>query len=1382
MAKKAYSWQKKSKSSLLALEPRMLFDGAAAATPAPEPVIAEVTPLPEAAPQVVSQPDNAAENQVGQVDAQESIDTALTSAEAKPVSFYVSDVAASQKLSEAQDAAQDKIGAFLSGDDALESLFEFFHGDQAQSSSDWDARGQQLIQDMLSGESSVRVELLSAEQMNGALGAFAAVGATGVPTIMLNKDWVEGGAAIDAITKVLVEETGHWMDSRLNQRVDTRGDEGEAFAAYLTGQVLSDADQARLALENDSTTLLVDDKALKVELSATDTDGDGVADTLDLDDDNDGILDTEEQRVIGATPITKDNVTFSYAQNTTGFATFHDAASAYKTGDRNDPANLFDGDPLTELRVHATDVYEFGLPRTISAGSSFTLTEANGGNDAKVAVLGSLGTTDANGNKNNATGGGLGWATIISRFNGIVVGGSARTVATVADLESLFIANGNKPLVSTDGKSILLYAGASDATKTFTSSIGIDHFQIVGIGTHGGWADLSVGVEVNTSLDTDSDGVANHLDLDSDNDGISDLYEAVQSSTDDLAVNIDTNVDGTISANEVVAYNTAKGTSYTLSSNGVWSFFGSSGSADDGNSPIDTDVDGIADFIDLDSDADGIPDTVEARPSTSYVTNDGDVRNNDLDGDGVIGLFDSNDSTTKAFGGSFVAPINTDSNLGGDGTTFQNAGSPTGVASGTSGIDYKNATGINTILVSGDNKYAKIKESGDKLVLNMGQSLPAGAKITIVAQERGSTSANLNVVETDANGNPIANSAQESLTFSAKDKYLTLTFTLDVATQYIKLLSSRGDKEIRIDSVSWGYGGSSTAPLPDYVDTDSDNDGNLDKKESGLTLTGNDNNKDGIDDSVINSAVGYQDPDGMIAPSTGSTIDLTTSNVLLNADGTAADVDYRSLAISGSLAVSNLEVNEGSPYGIFTITGATANTSIKLKLDNDNDPATNDATLGTDTLSQLAGRPAGIKLQYSTNGTSWTDYTDGSAITVGTGGLLVRVGIANDIPYEGTEGFRLKVTYDTSTTTNSTFSRIADGGYALIYDDGTGDYWSGNTTISGEPDAPTPSLDDDRPVTIDNVVVNEGSPFGAVFTLNAPQGSILDLSLSTTGTGIGHATLGTDTLSTLQYSVDAGANWVDYTWTGTSGNRPTASDSGIVYVRVPIYNDNALEESETFKLVATRTNGGNTITSIGGLGTIRDDGVGNYWPNNTITPADNQVLDDDTPIEISNVTVNEAAGWAVFEMEGQANQQFRLTLANTGIGSGFAVEGSSKDYGPQLEYLNGTTWQPYDRNINPLISLDNSGHGLIRVAIANDNPAVYEGSETFKVVATSSSGVVSTGGVGTILDDGQGLKYVFNNDGTVTETEGPGAGFDDDRPALTVTGANVKRVHAALIQ
>jgi large repetitive protein len=82
-----------------------------------------------------------------------------------------------------------------------------------------------------------------------------------------------------------------------------------------------------------------------------------------------------------------------------------------------------------------------------------------------------------------------------------------------------------------------------------------------------------------------------------------------------------------------------------------------------GTTPINTDGDTVADYVDLDSDNDGIADYIEGQPTAGYKANDGDVRDNDVDRDGVIDDFDSNDGTTKLFGGTFVTPVNTDGAL-----------------------------------------------------------------------------------------------------------------------------------------------------------------------------------------------------------------------------------------------------------------------------------------------------------------------------------------------------------------------------------------------------------------------------------------------------------------------------------------------------------------------------------------------------------------------------------------------------------------------------------------------------------------------------------------------------------------------------------------------
>jgi len=283
-----------------------------------------------------------------------------------------------------------------------------------------------------------------------------------------------------------------------------------------------------------------------LDINDVDDDNDGVPDETDPDDDNDGIPDTIE-----------------YAQSAgvdgvvAGYPSFHDAASVLGTGDRNDPVNFYDGNLFTELRVHKGDIFEFRFggtvasPRVIKAGSSFTLTEGSGSNDARVDIYGSYGTTDAAGSANNASGGGMGWK--------------------------------NLQTMVSNGTAVLLYSGPSSATQTFSTSIDITHFQVVGRGTHGGWADFSLDTEVDLTYDFDNDGIINALDLDSDNDGISDLYESVESLPSASVVQADTNKDGTISLGEARAVSGNAGDN-DVNQNGLWDFLEPSG-GNQGNTP-----------------------------------------------------------------------------------------------------------------------------------------------------------------------------------------------------------------------------------------------------------------------------------------------------------------------------------------------------------------------------------------------------------------------------------------------------------------------------------------------------------------------------------------------------------------------------------------------------------------------------------------------------------------------------------------------------------------------------------------------------------------------------------------------------------------------------
>ena len=93
------------------------------------------------------------------------------------------------------------------------------------------------------------IELLSAADISGALGAYAASTAS----IYLNSNWLSS-ASHEQIHAVLTEELGHHLDSLLNT-TDTPGDEGELFAAQLQNKelistTLREQDTTRIKLNN----------------------------------------------------------------------------------------------------------------------------------------------------------------------------------------------------------------------------------------------------------------------------------------------------------------------------------------------------------------------------------------------------------------------------------------------------------------------------------------------------------------------------------------------------------------------------------------------------------------------------------------------------------------------------------------------------------------------------------------------------------------------------------------------------------------------------------------------------------------------------------------------------------------------------------------------------------------------------------------------------------------------------------------------------------------------------------------------------------------------------------------------------------------------------
>ena len=421
---------------------------------------------------------------------------------------------------------------------------------------------------------------------------------------------------------------------------------------------------------------------------------------------------------------------------------------------------------------------------------------------------------------------------------------------------------------------------------------------------------------------------------------------------------------------------------------------------------------------------------------------------------------------------------------------------------------------------------------------------------------------------------------------------------------------------------------------------------------------------------------------------------------------------YPELDDDRALMVSNVTVNEASPFAVFTVSGEPGQFAT-LKL--------------TDGTAGSADYGSGLEVF---DGTKWVPYSAGDLVALdGSGKLLVRTPVKQDTDFENSEAFTL-----TATNTGGT----PGTGTGTIKDDGTGDIFLADNK-TGTPSLPTapgyPELDDDRALMVSNVTVNEASPF-AVFTVSGEPGQFATLKL-TDGTA-GSADYGSG------LEVFDGTKWVPY----SAGDLVALDGSGKLLVRTPVQKDNLKEISETFTLAASNTGGTPAI----GTADIRDDGSGDiFGPSGAPDPT--AIKDDDRPLSVSSPVVNEGSPFAVFLVTGAPEQLASFDLADGTAGAA--------DYGPTLEYFAGGKWNPYTKGER--VPLDLSGRILVRTPVTADPLA--EISEKFQLQATNNGGSPATG-TAEIRDDGQGVVFGPTGDAD------PAVVNDDDRP-LTVSNVTI---------
>jgi len=299
-------------------------------------------------------------------------------------------------------------------------------------------------------------------------------------------------------------------------------------------------------------------------IPSTDTDGDGVSDAVDLDDDNDGITDEEEYcTTINASFLTSADVgERSVVVNHTD--------TGYLRLDFSSMDNSFQLD-INGTTVHPS-VLEFENG-ALDAGDEYFVFQSDG------AFISTPWTANSNGLPRLRL--------IVDEFGEAALYGTRTTTSTTLEIME---AQGGTPF------NTINWISGNNNTFTITNQSGP--------GPEGFTGELFA----SAVCDTDGDGISNHLDLDSDNDGIMDI---VESGVLDISGVSDSNNDGRIDgatsgsgSNGLFTNIEDNDTSYAILSYAI----------------LDSDSDGSYDAYVLDADGDGCNGVLEA----GFTDNDDD--------------------------------------------------------------------------------------------------------------------------------------------------------------------------------------------------------------------------------------------------------------------------------------------------------------------------------------------------------------------------------------------------------------------------------------------------------------------------------------------------------------------------------------------------------------------------------------------------------------------------------------------------------------------------------------------------------------------------------------------------------------------------------------
>lgn len=364
-----------------------------------------------------------------------------------------------------------------------------------------------------------------------------------------------------------------------------------------------------------------------------DTDGDGVDDIYDLDDDNDGILDTIENIIIGTSSTSEYTIEVwpNFYQN------FDNGTFGFENWDQNQSPNIDPYNWFVTGWVYK-NFYNIWYWDYSYIANAVTPRNSYQHHPAVDPVYGATGRFFASDPNNNTP-------TLSDTINGLVSWETYQYSFWATNSEPNW--RPNEINIEVDG-TVLFTTGPLPTNSNY---LPWTRFEFTFIAPNNGqvtvnlesiktWAwgnDFYVdNIEIRLlKRDTDGDGIPDQVDLDSDNDGISDLQESWFS-----PVGLDTNNDGTIDLSEATSFSgwlaNNFGTGWTIP-----------------NDSFNTSGDNFPDYLDLDSDDDGIPDATEARPSSEYLSYSATESMLDSDSDGILDMYDSDGSTSVWSGAIF---------------------------------------------------------------------------------------------------------------------------------------------------------------------------------------------------------------------------------------------------------------------------------------------------------------------------------------------------------------------------------------------------------------------------------------------------------------------------------------------------------------------------------------------------------------------------------------------------------------------------------------------------------------------------------------------------------------------------------------------------------